>query len=241
MKGNIKAVVFDIDNTLYDYDGTHIKGMEAVRAYCAETFGTEKDVFLECYERAMSLAQKRIGESTAATHNRMIRFQLMMEMLDQPLFPHVMNLYNSYWDTLMLHMKPNPGILELMRDLKKAGIKIGIGTDMTAHIQYRKLEKMGMAPYIDAMVTSEEAGVEKPHPHLFRLCVDKLGCEPQECVFIGDVIEKDVLGARNSGLHGVWYTKGKEVDKASLPFPAITSFREFSILDTILEPQVKKI
>ena len=52
-----------------------------------------------------------------------------------------------------------------MKELKKRKIRIGIGTDMTAYVQYRKLEAIGVTSYIDFIVTSEEAGAEKPHYH----------------------------------------------------------------------------
>ena len=94
-----------------------------------------------------------------------------------------------------------------MQKLKELGIRIGIGTDMTAHIQYRRLEFLNLSPYIDFIVTSEEAGVEKPTPHLFELCVEKAGVPAGECAFIGDNLTKDVKGAWDNGLKGIWYTK----------------------------------
>ena len=44
---------------------------------------------------------------------------------------------------------------------------------MTAYVQYRKLEAIGVTSYIDFIVTSEEAGAEKPHYHFFDICVEK--------------------------------------------------------------------
>lgn len=76
-------------------------------------------------------------------------------------FLHARNMYHAYWDTLIRQLKPSPGVLDFMRELKKCGISIGVGTDMTAYIQYRKLEAIGASPYIDFIVTSEEAGVGK--------------------------------------------------------------------------------
>ena len=96
-----------------------------------------------------------------------------------------------------------------MQKLKERGIRIGIGTDMTAHIQYRRLEFLNLSPYIDFIVTSEEAGVEKPHYHFFDICVEKAGVRPEECAFIGDNVKKDIEGAWESGMKGIWYTQEK--------------------------------
>lgn len=219
----IKTVIFDIDNTLYDFDNGNLYGMQAVMRYCQNHFKMEEKKIQEYYFHAWHLAQQRIGTDSAAIHNRMLRFQCMMELLDQPLFPHVRALYHEYWDTLLAHIEPSPGIMQFLHTLKEAQIRIGIGTDMTAYIQYRKLEVLGLSQYIDMMVTSEEAGVEKPHPKFFELCVEKAGCLAKECAFIGDNQEKDVNGAIAGGLCGIWYSQGKKIDQ-DMPFPVIRSF-----------------
>ena len=219
----IKTVIFDIDNTLYDFARANRFGMEAVRDYCRRSFGLEEPHFREYYRKAWRMAGERVGSDTAAIHNRMLRFQCMMELLGKPLFPHVKTLACTYWDTVLEQMKPYPGIAELFRTLHEDQIRIGIGTDMTAYIQYRKLEELGVAPYVDLVVTSEEAGVEKPDPKFFGLCAEKAGCAAEECAFIGDNVKKDVQGSIAAGMHGIWYSQGKEPE-AGLMYPVIRSF-----------------
>ena len=114
------------------------------------------------------------------------------------------------------------------RKLKKRKIRIGIGTDMTAYVQYRKLEAIGVTSYIDFIVTSEEAGVEKPHYHFFDICVEKAGVRPEECAFIGDNVRKDIEGAWESGMKGIWYTQEKEPSEHRY-FPTIRSFRGIDV------------
>lgn len=221
----IKAVIFDIDNTLYNFREAHRPAMREVLAYGRQHFQMDNDRLMEVYKRAWRLAEQRIASDTAATHNRMIRFQCMMELMGQPLFPHVGKMYSLYWETLLEHSKPSPGLLPLLAALKEKKVRIGVGTDMTAQIQYRKLEKLGVAPYIDMVVTSEEAGVEKPDAKFFTLCVEKAGCEAAECAFIGDHLEKDVGGSIASGLCGIWYSQGEQPEQQQ-PFPVIVSFED---------------
>ena len=104
-------------------------------------------------------------------------------------------MYHLYWDSLLSSARPEEGVLQLMQLLKTKGIGIGIGTDMTAYIQYEKLEALGVSSYIDWIVTSEEAGAEKPAERFFALCAEKAGADPSQCIFIGDTLEKDVEGA----------------------------------------------
>lgn len=221
----IKTVIFDIDNTLYNYDAAHSYGMKALVSYCKDAFHlTEKEI-LDCYNRAQEIMLHRIGTDTAAIHSRMLRFQCMTEILSQPIFPHVENMYHAYWDTLISNSQPSPGILKLCSMLKERQIRIGIGTDMTASIQYQKLKKLGFVPYVDFIVTSQEAGAEKPHPHFFELCVEKAGCTAEECAFIGDNLIKDVKGARDNGLLGIWYSQEKVPDK-KISYPTIISYAD---------------
>ncbi|MDD2981458.1 MAG: HAD-IA family hydrolase, partial [Hespellia sp.] len=84
---------------------------------------------------------------------------------------------------------------------------LGIGSDMTSYIQNKKLEKMNIAKYFDAVVTSEEAGRDKPGPEIFELCAKKAGCQVEECLFIGDSEEKDYMGAKDVGMQARCYAK----------------------------------
>lgn len=221
----IKTVIFDIDNTLYDYDKNHLLGMKALTDYCRSEFNLGEKEALACYDRAMEIASRRIGTDTAAIHSRMLRFQCMTEFLEKPLFPHVENMYHAYWDTMIGHAKPCPGLLEFLEILKNRQIRIGIGTDMTASIQYKKLRKLGLTLFIDFIVTSQEAGVEKPHPHFFDVCLEKAGCLPEECAFIGDNRKKDVQGALDHGMRGIWYSQEKVPEK-NPDFPVIVSYTD---------------
>lgn len=222
----IKTVIFDIDNTLYNFDKNHLCGMKALAAYCKTSFGLQEQEMLSIYEKAQKTANQRIGTDTAAIHSRMIRFQCMTELLSMPPFPYVEEMYHAYWDTLIAHAEPSPGAPEFLSVLKENGVRIGIGTDMTASIQYQKLKKLGLDPYIDFIVTSQEAGVEKPHPHFFEICVEKAGCLPEECAFIGDHLKKDVQGACKHGLYGIWYSQEKLPEKDT-GYPTIVSFSDY--------------
>lgn len=157
----------------------------------------------------------------------------MTELLSQPPFPYVEEMYHAYWDTLIAHAEPYPHAREFLSILKDGGIRIGIGTDMTAAIQYQKLRKLGFAPYIDFMVTSEESGAEKPHPHFFEICIKKAGYLPGECAFIGDHLKKDVQGACDNGLYGIWYSRENPPDK-EVGFPVIVSYFDFSNLSDFM-------
>ena len=99
---------------------------------------------------------------------------------------------------------------------------------MTAYVQYKKLSALGLYSYIDFIVTSEEAGAEKPDSHLFDICVEKAGFSANKCAFIGDSLKKDVEGSAKCGLKGIWYTQEKEPSEHRY-FPTIRSFRGIDV------------
>lgn len=221
----MRAVFFDIDNTLYSYDIGNQAGMEALEDYAVHTLKVSPEKFHQAFRQAMTVVKERIGCDCAATHNRLIRMQCILEILKKPLYPHAKMMYHRYWDNLIGISQPEEGVRELFMALKVKGIGIGIGTDMTAYIQYQKLEKLGLAPYVDWMVTSEEAGAEKPSERFFRLCAQKAGGDPKECIFVGDSLKKDVIGSSEYGFVGVWYRKNP-TEKEAATYPIITSFRD---------------
>lgn len=218
------AVFFDLDGTLYDYDRGDRLGKEAIVSYMKEHFGLEPEMTRDALRRAFRESRERIGYDSGSTHNRLIRYQMMLEDLSLPIHPHAMALAALYWDTLIGQASPEPGLVPLLTALKAAGFVTGVGTNMTAMIQFRKLDALGLWPLIDVLVTSEEVGTEKPDRKVFDWCARKAGLTGSECIYIGDTWAHDVRGAENAGMTGVLY-RGKESD----PVPAderILSFED---------------
>ncbi len=200
----IRTILFDIDNTLYDYDRGNEAALRVVCAYCKEHFGWKEEVTFLRQKQARKDVEAVIGTNCAASHNRLIRFQRMLEKENLPLEPHVMNLYHGYWDTLIDTIEPTEDVTSFFRWAKETHRRIGIATNMTAYIQYKKLQKLSVLQDVDFMVTSEEVGAEKPDPAFFSYCMGKANCATQECLMIGDSLKGDVLGARNAGLQALW-------------------------------------
>ena len=205
----LRAVIFDIDGTLYDYNAAHRHAYAALTEYACDAFGLTPERFDALHAEADRLLRRRAG-CCAAIHNRLLRYQLMLEQLGQPI-SHAPALSELYWSTLLLWMKPFPGLQETFARLRAMGLRIGIGTNMTADRQYDKLDRLGVMPLVDFMVTSEEVSAEKPDRRLFDLCAEKAGCAPAECAFVGDSLRGDVLGAKAAGMWPVWFCTGSDV------------------------------
>ena len=213
----IKAVIFDIDNTLYGFDKANAAGIAAVAEYACRELNISAEDFSALHKKTQERLNQRMGK-VAATHNRLIRYQNMLEELHLPLSPHVLKMEALFWDTLLEKAELTEGAEELFRTIKRMGILIGIGTNMTARMQFRKLEKLGLLPYTDFVLTSEEAGMEKPDPLFYEFCAEKAGCASGECLFIGDSYSHDARGAVRSGMKALWYCPDDRVPDSAGPF-----------------------
>ncbi|MCI8504746.1 MAG: HAD family hydrolase [Lachnospiraceae bacterium] len=221
----IKAVFFDIDNTLYSYDQAHAAAMEKLVKFGEVEFSLAPKRLRRLLDETQQKIIDRLGTNCAAIHNRLIRFQCFLEALQYPDLTKAAQMDQIYETAFLDAMVMEPDLPVLLSELRKSQVRIGIGTDQNAHAQYRKLERLGILTYFSRIVTSEEAGAEKPDEKFFRLCVEKAGCRPEECVFIGDNIKKDVEGARWNGLRGIWYHPG-EKEEEQREYPVIHSYAE---------------
>lgn len=223
----IKTVIFDMDGTMYDFNHCNRVAMDAVKKYCLLHLHIDSAAFHTAQKQANETMAKQMGTDCAAFHNRLIRFQCMLESWKLPLFPYAKGMYHMYWDTLLDEMKPYEGFVEWVQMLKNTGYSIGVGTNMTAYIQYQKLERLGVASMIDWIVTSEEAGAEKPNPRFFSLCSAKSGGRPEEVLFVGDSLEHDMEGAKAAGMKTLWVTPipGQQPEDER-KYQTISSFRE---------------
>ena len=199
----IKAVIFDLDNTLYSYDRAHEKAYAALQRFAKAQLGLTPARFDALHRQASGVLSARC-QYGLALHNRLLRYQLMLELegLSIAAAPQMSLLY---WNTLLDNMAPEPGAKQALQALREMGLRIGVGTNMTADWQYAKLERLGFLDLIDFLVTSEEVNAEKPDARLFALCAEKAGAPLPQCAFVGDSLQKDAVAAQNAGMRGIWY------------------------------------
>ncbi|MBQ6772588.1 MAG: HAD family hydrolase [Synergistaceae bacterium] len=202
MPYSVKSVIFDIDNTLYDFAYYNGIALDKLREYAHENFAWTAETFDEKHLAVQHEIYSQIGYN-GSCRDRMLRYQKMLEHSSLPLFPHAAKMFELYWSTMLENLQPYNGVREVLEALKERELIIGIGSDMTPYIQVKKLEKMNVLQFIDFIVTSEEAGDEKPSPKVFQMCLDKAGCSKSECLFVGDDLKKDYEGAGNFGMRAL--------------------------------------
>ena len=193
-----EAFLFDTDNTLYPYKPAHTAAQKAVCDKVVSTFSITPEEFDQAYEEARSHVKNQL-KNTAASHSRLLYIQRMLEIMklgSQVLL--ALDFEQTYWRTFLSNAILFEGVKELLDDIRLLGIPTAIVTDLTAQIQFRKVVYFGLDKYFDYIVTSEEAGFDKPHAAPFQIAVEKM-CTKGDCIWmIGDNPINDILGAKEN-------------------------------------------
>ena len=213
----ISAVVFDLDNTLYAYEPCHQAGLKSVYAKVQEYTDVTFDVFLDYLKQSKNYVKKR-NDGMAASHNRFLYCQNICESLNLNAIEMTSFLYDAYWDAFVENMQLFDGAMELLTCLRERNVKIGICSDLTARIQFRKLKHLGLSSVVNAVVTSEECGREKPSCDMFKLVLGKMLVRPCDSIMVGDSLEKDVQGAKNVGMKAILYGSRDDSEVYALTF-----------------------
>jgi putative hydrolase of the HAD superfamily len=207
-----KVVLFDLDNPLYEYEPAHKKALRNVYGILRREIKISLKEFLRLYKISKAEIHRELA-GTASSHNRVLYFQRLIEKSHNTIEPEVvLKLYNAYWDNFLKNMKLKKGVIQTLKKLKQWGIKTAIVSDLTTHIQLRKMSKLGITPFIDVLVTSEEAGSEKPNPIMFLLTLNKLDVLPSEAILVGDNPIKDIGGGNSVGLDTILITNKKSTE-----------------------------
>jgi putative hydrolase of the HAD superfamily len=225
--GPVRAVLFDLDDTLFD----HLHGARAALSYVHEMHACFRaspfPEFEQAHARCLEAFHARVvaGE-IGIDEARQARFrQLFAEVQVEPSADTLAATAAAYRDHYMAVRRAMDGAVALLAALKPR-VKIGIVSNNLLKEQQDKVRQCGFEPYVDALVVSEEVGLAKPDPAIFRIALERLGCERDAAVMIGDSWTNDIEGAHAAGIRAVW------LNRTGQPMPgARTAVREVAALD----------
>lgn len=227
----IKCVFFDVDDTLFDSTGLTEKARRAAIEAMIEA-GLPLSLE-EGYELLMEIV-KKYG-SNYGKH-----FDALLDDLKIGWNPKIIaaGVY-AYHRIKFAYLKPFPDVIPTLIELKKRDLKLGIISDGNPVKQWDKIIRLGLQNFFDVVITSEEAGAEKPDLKIYEVALEKSKCEPKNSVMVGDRIRKDILGAKRTGMLTVRFLHGKYKDEKPFseeekPDFQIKSFRELiDIIDKL--------
>jgi putative hydrolase of the HAD superfamily len=190
----IRAVLFDLDGTLYDRDAV----VAAVTHEQVETFrrrfgGVDRDALV-----ARLLALDEHGYARRADVYRTLVAGMEVDAA------LAADLEAHFWDCYCRHCEFPQDAADTLRQLRASGRKLALVTNGPVAWQSRKLRTLGLDGYFDEVLISEAEGVAKPDPRIFARALERLGVVAGDAVFIGDHPDIDVAGAQDAGLAAVW-------------------------------------
>jgi UDP-N-acetylglucosamine 2-epimerase (non-hydrolysing) len=198
--GAVRAVLFDLDDTLYPHSDW-LDGAWTAVASAAASHGVPEDAFREALVSIASEGSDR-GRIVDRALERVGASGVPLEPLLQA------------FRAFRARLQPYAGVREALEDLRRT-VPIGLVTDGDPAIQLGKLEALGLADGFDAVVLSDELGraLRKPNAAPFRAALETLGVEPQHAAYVGDNPGKDVAGAVAAGLRAIRVETGEHAGR----------------------------
>lgn len=193
----IRGLLLDLDDTLYGYPPCEAAGRARLAELAGQRLQIEPVAFAAAYDRARHAVKARCGGPS--NHSRLLYLHELLHELGAPLH-HATPLEHAFWQAYLAVAALRPGAIEMLDAFRATGGKIAIVTDLTLDVQLQKLAHFGLLDRVDALVTSEEVGFDKPHRAAFDLGAARLGLSLAECAMAGDSDAKDGAGARALGL-----------------------------------------
>ena len=234
LNGFPKAVIFDTDNTLYPYSPAHKEATRAVEEKVEKQLGIDKVMFRSAFIKAREEIKNRLG-NVASSHSRLLYMQKTIEKLELGTrILTTLDLEQTYWRTFLSNCRLFPEVLDFIQLLKSKGVITANITDLTAQIQFRKLVYFGLDEFFDYVVTSEEAGADKPDKKPFEVALEKLQIEPKNIWMIGDNPKSDMVGAGEMGMIKIQkFHDGIEIINSGMAKPDLV-FSNYSELISLI-------
>jgi putative hydrolase of the HAD superfamily len=185
-----RAVVFDLDDTLYPEAAYVRSGFRAVAEAAERRFGVPA---AEAYDELERLFEAGVRGDT---------FDRFLKARD--IDANVADLVAVY-RAHKPNLEPFPEVPELLERLRGDGYRLGILSDGEPEIQYGKLDALGLRHFFDATLVSGELDRDawKPSPRGLTTLLERLGVQPAEAVYVSDNPAKDFKAARAAGMRSI--------------------------------------
>jgi putative hydrolase of the HAD superfamily len=229
---SIRAVLFDLDNTLILEDASTDRALEAAAAIAHARIGVDVDTLAAAAREAAArlwraAPESRYGDAFGIWWGEALWGEFAGETVPlRAMRALIPGLRHAVWfDALAKCGHADGGLADecaaeyvrvrcsaetldpeaepMLRDLSSR-YPLALLTNGASDVQRAKLGRTPFAAYFAEVVISVEAGVGKPDPELFRLAAKRLGVDPRDAVMVGDSLARDVVGAKAAGMRAVW-------------------------------------
>ncbi|MES4889004.1 HAD family hydrolase [Streptomyces sp. NPDC096012] len=210
----IRAVVWDVDDTLFDYTTADREGMRAhlaIEGLLAGHASPEEALVRWREVTHRNWARFSAGEVSFEGQRRdRVRMFLDTALSDAEAdawFQRYVGHYEAAWSLF-------PDVLPALRALA-ASHRHAVLSNSSLAVQDRKLRVLGLSDHFETVLCAAELGVSKPEPGAFLAACEALGLPPHEVAYVGDHPEIDGRGAAEAGLLSVWIDRGAAYARAA--------------------------
>jgi putative hydrolase of the HAD superfamily len=208
----IKAVMFDLDNTLIDFMSVKKASVDAaidamIGAGVKVKRGKARKIFRELYEQH-GMEHNRIFQKFLKVAHKKVDYKVLAEGIV------------AYRKTQVEILKPYKDVKLTLSKLKKKGLKLAIVSDAPRINAWLRLVEMGLHNYFDVVVCFEDTGEFKHTGLPFRKALRMLKLKSENCVMVGDWPARDIIGAKKLGIKTIFARYGavKEIKKSGADF-----------------------
>lgn len=196
----IKAIIFDLDNTLLDFVKMKQFSVKAAITAMNEA-GLEVDE-KKAYKDIFDLYIERGWENQQVFDDYLN--QTVGEVSNKILAAGIVSYRRAREATLLVYPNVNKTLIQLI----KMGINLAVVSDAPSREAWMRLYYLNLHHVFDPVLTFDDTGVRKPSPKPFQMALDYLKIKPNEAIMIGDWPERDVVGAREIGMKTIFARYG---------------------------------
>ena len=211
---NIKAIFFDLDNTLIDSDKAEHNACIEFKKMFKEFDDIDDNEFAKLWHKIAAQQYERYSKGEITFNRQRIdRVKKVFLKADivkedeeaKEIFKKYLKLYEKNWQVF-------DDTVEVLEKLKNK-YKLGIITNGDGIQQRQKMENTRLNNYFSEIIISSEVGASKPKKEIFEIACKKIKEDPKNCLMIGDIYKLDIEGAVNTGLNAIWINrKNKEIE-----------------------------
>ena len=197
----IKAVIFDLDNTLLDF--VTMK-REAVKNALSSMIEAGLDIDSKTsYKRIMQLYEENGWERNQYVFNKFLR-----EVDGRLNYKYLAAGIVAYRRAKDKHLKLYPNVEKTLNEIKNKGIKLAIVSDAPNREAWMRIFYLKLHNIFDVVVAFDDSKERKPSSAPFKLALGKLGLSSDEVLMVGDWPDRDVVGAKNLGIKTIFAKYG---------------------------------
>lgn len=220
----VRAALFDLDDTLFDHRHCAREALAIVRASHEGLSGIEAPALEALHAGILEVLHLEVlagrMDLDAARVERFAR--LVREAGGDPdtgLATRMAAIYRQGYVDARRQVAGAEALLAALRP----HARIVVVSNNLLNEQRAKMRHCGLEPLVDLLVVSEEVGISKPDPAIFVEALARAGCTPDEAVMVGDSWRNDVEGARAAGIRPVWFNP----DRTPAPDPSVQVITAF--------------